>query len=65
MERRTRLGIVGLALGGPLVVATDSRAHRAGVAGAVQPPAALKGPDPTPHVNDIEKYPTCNYCGMD
>ena len=22
-------------------------------------------PDPKPHVNDIEKYPRCPYCGMD
>lgn len=24
-----------------------------------------KAPDPAPHENDIEKYPTCPYCGMD
>jgi nitrous oxide reductase accessory protein NosL len=29
------------------------------------PLATAKPADPEPHVNDIAKYPKCNYCGMD
>jgi nitrous oxide reductase accessory protein NosL len=34
-------------------------------AAAPPPPAPRKAVDPEPHVNDVEKYPRCNYCNMD
>lgn len=33
--------------------------------GAPAQPADARPADPEPHVNDIEKFPKCNYCGMD
>ena len=36
-----------------------------GMGGMRPQPAARQPADPEPQVNDIEKYPKCNYCGMD
>jgi hypothetical protein len=36
-----------------------------GMSGMMAQSAAAKSSDPEPQVNDIEKYPRCNYCGMD
>jgi copper chaperone NosL len=37
----------------------------AALASAPAPPTPRKATDSEPHVNDIEKYPKCNYCNMD
>ena len=36
-----------------------------GMGGMRAQPAATQPADPEPQVKDIEKYPKCNYCGMD
>jgi copper chaperone NosL len=36
-----------------------------GMSGMRAQPQAQTTTDPEPQVNDIEKYPRCNYCGMD
>ena len=65
MHRRSALKLVGSSLTASLAMAAAPRAQSAGALTAPPPQAAsLKGPDPAPHVNDIEKYPSCNYCGM-
>jgi copper chaperone NosL len=49
----------------------DLFTHTAAIAAAgslasAAPQAPSSGPTvPEPHVNDIEKFPKCNYCGMD
>jgi copper chaperone NosL len=58
-----------------LVAATGAGALTSGVLHAQQPPATAgaaptppaprKASDPEPQVNDIDKYPKCNYCNMD
>jgi len=56
--RTLTLGASGAAL------STVIEARQAGMSmtggSAAKPPA-----DPAPHVNDIEKFPKCKYCGMD
>ena len=65
MDRRHVVRVMGLTLGSPLALVAESQAQTTGsVAPAPQAPA-LKGPDPAPQVDDIVKYPACNYCGMD
>ena len=70
MERRN---LLKFSIAGGLA-STGLRAQQAGAMGgmparpaALPPgqPVAQKPTDPEPHVNDIEKYPRCNYCGMD
>ena len=39
--------------------------HTGTAAGAPPKPAPAQVADPEPQVNDIEKYPRCNYCNMD
>lgn len=63
MHRRHALEILGLSLATPLTLAAAPREQHAGAPPSAQAPS-LKGPDPEPHVNDIEKYPSCGYCGM-
>ena len=67
MDRRHVVRVMGLTLGSPLALAAAARAQTAGgTAPAPAPQApALEGPDPAPEVDDIVKYPACNYCGMD
>jgi len=62
MERRDILRF-SIAAGG---LASSLRAQQAGgMEGMAAHPADKKPTDTEPHVNDIEKYPKCNYCGMD
>ena len=70
MERRK---LLKFSIAGGLA-STALRAQQAGAMGGMsappvaQPagrPPAQKHTDPEPQVNDIEKYPRCNYCGMD
>jgi len=44
---------------------TGATAGMGGMVGMTAGPASNKSADPEPQVNDIEKYPKCNYCGMD
>ncbi|MCX6628955.1 MAG: nitrous oxide reductase accessory protein NosL [Candidatus Solibacter sp.] len=48
------------------LASTALRAQQAGGMSGMPTQAVAKKPaDPEPQVNDIEKYPKCNYCGMD
>jgi len=54
----------------PPAAAPASAAPAAAPAAAVPaaapvPPTPRKAVDAEPHVNDVEKYPRCNYCNMD
>jgi nitrous oxide reductase accessory protein NosL len=64
MQRRQAVSLMGLTLGSTVASAAAPQAHTPG--GPASPPQApaLAGPDPTPQVNDVEKYPSCTYCGM-
>jgi copper chaperone NosL len=64
MKRRQALGLVSISLVTPFARARAAYAqHPGGVMPAPHAPA-LQGPDPEPQVHDIEKYPSCAYCGM-
>ncbi len=65
MRRRRALGLIGLSVGTPATLANALGAQAPGAATPAPQAPALKGPDPAPHVNDIEKFPSCTYCGMD
>lgn len=57
-----------LAIAAAGLAPTALRAQHAGGPGGMNMPAQPQAPkpsDPEPQVNDIEKYPKCNYCGMD
>ncbi|MFN8091134.1 MAG: nitrous oxide reductase accessory protein NosL [Vicinamibacteria bacterium] len=64
MKRRHVVGTLSLVLGSPLA-AGPLGAQSVGAAAPVPEAPALAGPDPAPEVNDIAKYPSCHYCGMD
>ncbi len=64
MKRREWLKLSLLAGAG----AVSSSAHAASDKETDRTPAQFLPkfvPDPAPHENDVEKYPTCPYCGMD
>jgi nitrous oxide reductase accessory protein NosL len=66
MTRRDllRVSIATAAAGG--LASTAVQAQQAGAAGGMpSTPIGWKPADAEPQVNDIEKYPKCNYCGMD
>lgn len=66
MKRRDliRLSIATAAAGG--LAPTTVQAQQPGATGGMPAsPTAGKPADAEPQVNDIEKFPKCNYCGMD
>ncbi len=65
MERRQVVRVMGLTLASPLALAAEPQSPASGGAAPAPQAPALKAADPAPQVNDIEKYPSCNYCGMD
>ena len=64
MDRRHVVRVMGLTLGSHVTLAAALRAQTPGSAAAPPLAPALGVPDSAPQVNDIEKYPSCNYCGM-
>lgn len=66
MERRQMLKFSIAAAAAGELASTGLRAQQGGAIGGMQAqPGAQKRTDTEPQVNDIEKYPSCNYCGMD
>lgn len=63
MKRREVFQFSVAAAGTVALASTALEAQQGG--GMMAPPAAKKPTDAEPHVNDIEKYQKCNYCGMD
>jgi copper chaperone NosL len=65
MKRRELLGGMILAGAGLGAVAAPVRAEVKPTDGTPAQFLPKKTPDPQPEENDLEKYPSCPYCGMD